>query len=82
MYLKEILSIAVGLARGVELTLITKKKKKVTDIYGVNEYRHLFIPLLSVHAFGIQYGWRPVLETTFKFQIIVHLIAWRKNKVS
>ena len=28
MYLKEILSIAVGLARGVELTLITKKKKK------------------------------------------------------
>ena len=47
MYLKEILSIAVGLARGVELTLITKKKKKVTDIYGVNEYRHLFIPLLS-----------------------------------
>ena len=82
MYLKEILSIAVSLARGVELTLITKKKKKVTDIYGVNEYRHLFIPLLSVHAFGIQYGWRPVLETTFKFQIIVHLIAWRKNKFS
>ena len=28
MYLKEILSIVVGLARGVELTLITKKKKK------------------------------------------------------
>ena len=82
MYLKEILSIAVGLARGVELTLITKKKKKVTNIYGVNEYCLLFIPLLSLHAFGIQYGWRPVLETTFKFQIIVHLIAWRKNKVS
>ena len=83
MYLKEILSIVVGLARGVELTLITKKKKKkVTDIYGVHEYHHLFIPLLSVHAFGIQYGWRPVLETAFKFQIIVHLIAWRKNKVS
>ena len=77
------LSIVVGLARGVDLTLITKKKKKkVTDIYGVHEYRHLFIPLLSVHAFGIQYGWRPVLETAFKFQIIVHLIAWRKNKVS
>ena len=36
MYLKEILSIVVGLARGVELTLITKKEKK-TDIYGVNE---------------------------------------------
>ena len=83
MYLKEILSIVVGLARGVELTLITKKKKKkVTNIYGVNEYCHLFIPLLSVHAFGIQHGWRPVLETAFKFQIIVHLIAWRKNKVS
>ena len=28
MYLKEIISIVVGLARGVELTLITKKKKK------------------------------------------------------
>ena len=81
MYLKEILSIVVGLARGIEVTLITKKKTKKTDIYGVNEYRHLFIPLLSVHAFGIQHGWRPVLETTFKFQIIVHLIAWRKNKV-
>ena len=84
MYLKEIqLSLncrRLGARRRANLNY--KKKKKVTNIYGVNEYCHLFIPLLSVHAFGIQYGWRPVLETTFKFQIIVHLIAWRKNKVS
>lgn len=85
MYLKEIqLSLncrRLGARRRANLNY-KKNKKKVTDIYGVNEYCHLFIPLLSVHAFGIQYGWRPVLETTFKFQIIVHLIAWRKNKVS
>ena len=36
MYLKEILSIVVGLARGVELTLITKKKEKKSRTYTVS----------------------------------------------
>ena len=42
---------AIGLALGFEGTLIKKKhNKRITDIDVVNEYRNLFLPLLSVYA--------------------------------
>ena len=46
------LLIAIGLALGGEGTLIKEKtvNKRVTDIDVVNEYRNLFLPLLSVYA--------------------------------
>ena len=43
---------AIGLASGGEGTLVKKKtiNKRVTDIDVVNEYRNLFLSLLSVYA--------------------------------
>lgn len=70
------ISIAIGLAWGVGESLIEKKSvKKVTDTDVANEYRYLFLPLLC-----IQYGWRSVLEITFKCQIIVSTAHVVKKK--
>ena len=75
------LLIAIGLASGGEGTLVKKKtiNKRVTDIDVVNEYRNLFLSLLSVYASvfneaGVTF-WQLDISVKLKFQ----LLAWWKK---
>ena len=75
------LLIAIGLASGGEGTLVKKKtiNKRVTDIDVVNEYRNLFLSLLSVYASvfneaGVPF-WKLHISVKLKFQ----LLAWWKK---
>ena len=72
---------AIGLASGGEGTLVKKKtiNKRVTDIDVVNEYRNLFLSLLSVYASvfneaGVPF-WKLHISVKLKFQ----LPAWWKK---